>query len=324
MQHYLGIDIAKLKFDGALLSTERAIKCSFPNTSAGFAQLLQWLDKNHVDPTRCHAGMEATGSYGQALAHFLHDHSYPVSVINPARIKFFAQSLLSRNKTDAADAEIIARFCQQQQPAQWQPLPEGQLKLQALTRLLQELIGQQQDNRNRLENATCPAVTKCLKQLDKQLGKHILKVQGQIRQHLGEDERLQKQNELLQSIPGVGEATAATVLAELPPDLASARTAAAYAGVTPRQKQSGSSVRGRTALSKTGNSRLRKALYFPAITALKWNPLIRDMAQRLLARGKSKMCVVGAAMRKLLHLIYGVLKHQKPFDPKWQNQPITT
>ena len=89
------------------------------------------------------------------------------------------------------------------------------------------------------------------------------------------------------------------------------------------QKQSGRSVRGRTALSKTGNSRLRKALYFPAITALKWNPLIREMGQRLLARGKSKMCVVGAAMRKLLHLIYGVLKHQKPFDPLWQNQTIT-
>lgn len=323
MQHHLGIDIAKLKFDGALLSTERTLKCSFPNTALGFAQLLGWLRKNHIDPARCHAGMEATGPYGQALALFLHDHSFRVSVINPARIKFFAQSLLSRNKTDAADAEIIARFCQQQQPAQWQPLPEGQLKLQALTRLLQELIGQQQDNRNRLENATCPAVIKCLKLLDKQLQKHIVNVQGQIRQHLGEDERLKKQNKLLQSIPGVGEATAATVLAELPPDLASARTAAAYAGVTPRQKQSGSSVRGRTALSKTGNSRLRKALYFPAITALKWNPLIREMAQRLLARGKSKMCVVGAAMRKLLHLIYGVLKHQQPFNPHWPKQPST-
>jgi hypothetical protein len=152
---------------------------------------------------------------------------------------------LARNKTDSADAEIIARFCQQQQSAQWQPLSESQLKLQSLTRFLQELIRQQQDNRNRLENASCQPVIKCLKQLDKQLGKHIANVQKQIRQHLGEDEQLQKQNELLQSIPGMGAATAATVLAELPPDLASARTAATYAGVTPRQKQSGSSLRGR-------------------------------------------------------------------------------
>ena len=92
--------------------------------------------------------------------------------------------------------------------------------------------------------------------------------------------------------------------------------------MVPRLYESGT-LRRRARLSKIGPGRLRKALYFPAITALKWNPLIRDMAERLRARGKSKMCVVGAAMRKLLHLIYGVLKHQKPFDPQWQKQPIT-
>lgn len=317
MPCHLGLDIAKLKFDCALIVGQRLTKQSFPNSSVGFNQLLHWLAKQSA--ADCHAALEATGRYGEALAGFLFQRGFRVSVVNPARIRFFAQSLLTRNKTDALDAEIIARFCQQQQPRAWTPPAAAQSQLQALTRLLVDLQTQRQDNQNRLESATLPAVIRCLKLLDRQLAKHIASVQQQIQQHIQTDAQLDQQNQLLQTIPGVGPATAATVLAELPPQLATARQAAAYAGVTPRQKLSGSSVRGRTGLSKTGNGRLRKALYFPAITALKHNPIIRALAQRLLAKGKSKMCVVAAAMRKLLHLIFGVLKHQQPFNPNWHN-----
>jgi transposase len=315
MQMHLGLDIAKLKFDCALLVGQRLAQQSFPNTPAGFTALLQWLAKHAAKPAECHACLEATGRYGEALAGWLHQQGFRVSVVNPARIRFFAQSLLTRNKTDELDAEIIARFCQQQQPRRWTPASPEQLQLQALTRLLDDLLEQRQNNRNRLESATAPVVVKCLKALERQLTKHITTVQGQIREHL--DQHFARQNQLLRSIPGVGPSTVATVLAELPAQLENARQAAAYAGLTPRRKQSGSSVRGRPGLSKIGNGRLRKILYFPAITALKYNPIIRALAQRLLARGKSKMCVVGAAMRKLLHIIWGVLKHQQPFAPNW-------
>ena len=140
-----------------------------------------------------------------------------------------------------------------------------------------------------------------------------------IREHIGNHPDLKQQHELLDSIPGIGEMTAALLLAEVVDvtQYRSARQVAAYAGLVPRERRSGSSVRGRTRLSKIGNSRLRKALYFPAITALRCSPFFKEWAVGLRERGKCKMSVIGAAMRKLIHLAYGVLKTGKPFDPQW-------
>ncbi len=130
---------------------------------------------------------------------------------------------------------------------------------------------------------------------------------------------MRRQSELLDSIPGIAETTAALLLAEITDitQYRSARQIAAYAGLVPRERHSGSSVRGRTRLSKIGNARLRRALYFPAITALRCSPFFQAWAKGLRERGKCKMSVIGAAMRKLIHLAYGVLKTGKPFDPEW-------
>ncbi|MEI6084983.1 MAG: transposase [Verrucomicrobiota bacterium] len=124
---------------------------------------------------------------------------------------------------------------------------------------------------------------------------------------------------MLQNIPGIGETTAHKLLAEVPllGQYRSARQAAVYAGLSPRQRESGSSVRGKTRLSKVGNATVRRALYLPAVVAVQANPLLRVFAQRLLAAGKPKMAVVGAVMRKLLHQAHGVLKHNRPFDPNY-------
>jgi len=128
--------------------------------------------------------------------------------------------------------------------------------------------------------------------------------------------------DLLESIPGVGRQTAATVLAELPPvdRLPSAESAAAYAGLAPREFRSGASVRRRTRLSKAGNARLRKALFLPAQTAVRFNPLLKEFFARLVGAGKPKMQAVGACMRKLVMLCYGVLKNRAPFDPAWASK----
>jgi len=315
---YLGIDIAKRTFDAALLQDGRARHHHFLNSAAGFAQLETWLRDHATGPV--HAGLEATSRYGDALALFLHQRGVRVSVINPARTHAFAKSELARTKTDKADAALIARFLAAHQPPAWTPPAPEQRQLQDLTRRLEALQAMRQQERNRLELAEPASLLRDsleahLRHLEEQLDQ----LQASCRTHLQAHPPLQPRCRLLQTIPGIGETTALKLLAELPTaqQCPRARQAAAYAGLCPRQRQSGSSVHGKTRLSKTGNARLRKALYLPAVSAMRFNPILREFAQRLLERGKPKMAVVGAVMRKLLHQAYGVLKHNQPFNPNW-------
>jgi transposase len=151
------------------------------------------------------------------------------------------------------------------------------------------------------------------------LGEQIKRTEDLIRSHINHHPGLKRQSRLLDSIPGIAETTAALLLSEITDinQYRSARQVAAYAGLVPRERQSGTSLRGRTRLSKIGNARLRRALYFPAITALRCSPYFQAWAEGLLKRGKSKMSVICAVMRKLVHLAYGVLKNGKEFDPQW-------
>jgi len=314
---YLGLDIAKRKFDAALLHNGRTRHKQFPNHPDGFTQLRTWLQQYASTPV--HAALEATGIYGDALALFLHQHGYRVSVINPARIKAFAQSELSRTKTDAVDAALIARFTAAHQPAAWTPPPLQQRQLQALVRRLEavQAMRQQEHNRLELESADSP-ITASLRDHLAHLDQQIAQLQQALRAHFQAQPTLARQRELLETIPGIGAATATKLLAEIPRlrDYPSARQVAAFAGLTPRHRQSGSSVHGKTRLSKIGNAHVRRALYLPAVVAMHHNPLLQKFAARLLAAGKPKMAVVGAVMRKLLHQAYGVLKHGTPFDPQ--------
>jgi len=317
--HTLGIDIAKLKFDVCLITTSGKLKHKvLPNTAAGFAQLSAWLTKHEV--ARAHACMEATGAYGEALALHLHQAGHTVSVVNPAAIKAFAASRLSRTKTDKVDAELIARFCVALQPLAWTPPAPEVRQLQALVRRLEALVEMRTAESNRLEAIISVDVVKTsVEEHVAYLDQQIEQTQALIRTHINHHPRLKQQSALLDSLPGIGETTAALLLAEIVDvtQFASARQVAAYAGLVPRERRSGSSVRGRTRLSKIGNARLRKALYFPAITALRCSPFFKAWAEGLRGRGKCKMSVIGAAMRKLIHLAYGVLKTGKPFDPEW-------
>lgn len=315
----LGIDIAKLKFNVCLINLNGKLKHKvFPNTATGFEQLTQWLSKQGV--RRVHACLEATGTYGEALSLFLHQAGHTVSLINPAAIKAFAQSRLSRTKTDRVDAELIARFCLAQAPSAWTPLPQEVQELQALVRRLESLIEIRVAEENRLSSGvTVAAVRESVEGHLAYLNEQIKRCEELIQDHINSHPALKQQSELLDSIPGIGETTAALLLSEITDitQYRSARQVAAYAGLVPRERRSGSSVRGRTRLSKIGNARLRRALYFPAITALRCSPFFQTWAAGLRQRGKSKMSVIGAAMRKLVHLAYGVLKSGQPFDPEW-------
>jgi transposase len=315
----LGIDIAKLKFNLCLIKASGQLRHKvFPNTSTGFEQLSEWLSRQGVE--RVHACLEATGTYGEALAHYLHEAGQRVSVINPAAIKAFAGSRLSRTKTDKVDAELIARFCQAQQPPEWTPLALEVRELQALVRRLESLIEMRVMEENRLSSIIpVDSVRQSVEEHLSYLNQEIKRTEELIRQHINNHPTLKQQSQLLDSIPGIAAATAALLLSEITDinQYRSARQVAAYAGLVPRERQSGSSVCGRTRLSKIGNARLRRALYFPAITALRCSPFFQAWAKGLQERGKSKMSVICAVMRKLLHLAYGVLKSKKPFDPQW-------
>ena len=315
---YLGLDVAKAKFDAVLLQDGQTCRRPFSNSAAGFRTLQQWLGHRAALPV--HACLEATGSYGEPLALFLHQQGLAVSVVNAARIKAFAQSELLRTKTDSVDAALIGRFCAAHQPPLWTPPPLERRQLQACVRRIEALKTMRQQERNRLDleatgSLLATSLTEHLAHLDQQ----IVVLQQQARDLVRTHPALHHQAELLQSIPGIGETTAHKLLAEVPllGQYRSARQAAAYAGLSPRQRESGSSVHGKTHLSKVGNAAVRRALYLPAVVALRANPLLRTFAQRLLAAGKPKMAVVGAVMRKLLHQAHGVLKQNRPFDPNY-------
>jgi transposase len=313
----LGIDVSKLKFDACLVRDSGKFRHKgFPNTPAGFGQLSDWLAKHHVE--RAHACLEATGAYSDSLATYLHEQGHLVSVVNPAAIKAYAQSRLSRVKTDKADSTLIAQFCAERRPPQWRPLPREVRELQALVRRLDSLLEMRQMEANRLEVAATAAVSESLAGHLAYLDAEIAKTEQMIRTHIDSHPGLREQRDLLLSIPGIGSTTAAKLLGEIL-DVKlyqGARQLAAFAGLTPRPHESGSSVRKRAKLSKTGAPRLRKALYFPAIVAMHHNPHVKALSERLKERGKCPMQVIGAAMRKLVHIAYGVLKSGKPFDPE--------
>jgi transposase len=314
----LGIDISKSKFDVALLRDGQYHTATFNNNTGGFVKLRKWLKKH--DANQLHACLEATGRYGEALALFLHEAGYQVSVVNPSRIQAYAASQLRRNKTDKEDAKVIAHFCATQVPEPWKPPSAALQELQAMVRHLEALQTMRQQERNRLHAGIPSAVVrKTVEAHIAFLDEQIEALSQRIRDHIDQNPDLKQRKDLLTSIPGIADVTAARLLAEIPPleRFSGAPQLAAYAGLTPREHQSGATVSRRGHLTKTGNAHLRHALYMPALVAMRWNPIIQAFATRLQHRGKSKMTIVGAVMRKLLHIVYGILKSGRPFDPNY-------
>lgn len=324
---HIGLDVSKDTLDVCLLKGDKRHEKQFANDKAAHRSLLAWAERL-AGGASCHFCLEATGSYSQEIALFLVEQAQHVSVINPARIRFFGLACNAGNKTDKADARLIALYSLQQNPPAWnKPLAQVQL-LQALVRRLHALNDLLTQEKNR---AQVPGQDKCLlassKRIINALEKEKVRLQSQLQAHIHAHEELERKANLLQSIPGIGQITAWEIMAweimaEMPDveEFQSAQSAAAYAGLSPREQRSGTSVRKATHLSKRGSARLRRAFYFPAVCALRWNPAVRAHYERLRAAGKPKMVAVAACMRKLLMICYGVLKHQRPFDPAWQSQ----
>lgn len=287
----------------------------FTNNVAGFTQLSEWLKKNQVN--QVHACLEATGTYGEALTTYLSAGGQQVSLVNPAAIKASAGAQLSRTKTERVAAELIARFCLTQKPQLWTPAPPQVRELQALVRRLDALIEMPTMEANRLSSGvTTTEVKNSIESLISHLEEQIKRTAKLIRKHINNHPQLRADRDLLLSIPGLGEATVARLMSEINfHRYERAPQVAAFAGLVPRLRASGKSVRGRARLSKVGTPRLRRSLYFPAVTALRCHPVIKAWASGLRPRGKCEMQIIGAVMRKLIHLAFGVLRSGKPYDP---------
>lgn len=332
--HILGIDIAKDKFDVNLRLLEACDsrwEATFSNNPKGFKALQQWLVQNGPGSSRqVHACLESTSRYGDALAQFLHQEGYQVSLVNPRRTRHYADSQLTRTVNDPIAARLIADFCASQRPtlSLWEPLSPEHRQLRDLTRARQALVDERERFANMLETATGLARKAFLKQV-RQLARQAQALDRAIAQFVGLAPSLREQVALADSVPGVGLITAATVIAELPPiqKIPQAAQAVALFGLDPVKTSSGSSVDTPARLSRMGSRRGRKALYMPALVALRCNPIIHQLGQRLQNKGRTGKYLVVAAMRKVLRLIYGVIKQGRPFDPNWtapsQSAPAT-
>lgn len=318
----LGIDISKESFDVVLRGTGGEQHRVFSNDQKGFKALVGWAEKQ---PERVvHICMEATGSYWEGLAEALYQGGYRVSVVNPYQIKRYGDHLLNRNKTDKADASLIAEFCEKDRERlrAWKPFSPEIKALRSMGRRLDELQGMKQQEQNRLKSGvTDLVVIESLQENLKQLDAQIKALWKKIKEHVNQHPDLREKQRLLTSIPGIGKLTAIKLIAEIGEikDFTSASQLAAYAGLAPKQFQSGSSVHKQTRISKQGRTELRRCLYMPAVVASEHNPIVMDLKRRMLASGHVMIEVIVAAMKKLLHLVYGVLKSGKPFDPDYGN-----
>jgi len=319
---YLGIDVAKAKLDCCLLLDEIAGRRKTKvvnNTKPGIIDLLAWAAKQNISPEELHVVMDATGVYHEQAAMALSDAGVMVSIINPAQVKDFGRSLAVRTKTDGVDSFVLARYGALLKPAAWAPPPPEARMLQALLARREAIAQDLQRERNRQEKAdatdTPELIQKSIEDSIKFLVTQLAQFQQDIDDHINKHPSLEKDMNLLQSIPGVGPQVGGNMLSVLSGHhFESAEQLAAYLGLVPVEKQSGSSVHGRAKLSKAGPARMRAVLYMAAVVAKRCNPHVKAVYDRLLARGKTKMSALGAAMRKLVHLCFGVIKTQQPYQ----------
>jgi len=312
----LGIDVSKAKLDVALLRDGGKFRDKvIGNDRKGFEALLAWCTKHGV--ARGHVCMEATGAYWEELAEFLVDAGFEVSVVNPVLIRKYSESLGERSKTDKIDARVIAKFCAERRPERWQAPSKTVRGLRALVRRRDALIELRTEELNRRDSASEPRVLESINQVIAHLNGQIASIEKQIRDHIDSDPTLRDQRKLLQTVPGIGKVVSAMLLSYYGGDLrfANSKQAVAYAGLDPSLRESGTSVRSKPRISKKGHSNIRGTLYMPAVCAMTKSAWAKAVAKRLANAGKPPMLIIGAVMRRLVAIAYGVLKSGQPFNP---------
>jgi transposase len=313
----LGIDVSKLKVDVCLITAigGKEKYRTFRNSETGFQELAKFLERHGIHQIR--VCLEPTGRYGNKIALWLQQRGHQVSMVNPYRIKGFAISELKRSKTDKIDAGVIARFCQMHSPELWTPKSNDQRALQEIGRYHDRLKDAMTQEKNRmLAGVEDEDVRFAIEQHIAYMNGLCAQLQSRMREIIQGNKQLTEAFNVLRTICGVGQNTAFAFLGEigLGEQFRSTRQVEAYCGMNPRLRQSGNSLNCKPRLSKMGNNRMRRALYMPALTALRVSPAMQSYAERLRSAGKHNMVIVGAIMRKLLRIMFAVVRSNNPYD----------
>ncbi len=321
---FIGADISKRKVHCVLLlepATGKRRSKVVPNTAAGMEQLLAWAQKQTGRPVgEFQVILEATGPYHETAAQTLYEAGAVVSVVNPKQIKDYAKGIGHKAKNDDQDALALADFGAKRRPRPWQPPPPEFRQLHALLQRLAALDKDLQRERNRQEKATISAASaQVLTSLERSIAfleQERKRLLSQIDEHIDRHPHLRADRDRLLSIPGVGPVLSrwALMLLQHGQRFGSAAQFAAYLGLIPSEHRSGQTVHKRPQLSKTGPGHLRAKFYMAAMSAVRYNPMVRAHYERLLQRGKCKMAALGGAMRKLAHICFGVIKNQTDFQ----------
>ena len=317
---FAGIEVSQDELLVALRRDEQPLPLqSFPNSPEGHRAVARYLTR---PGRRVRVCLESTGVYGLDVALLLQKQAgIEVMEANPRAVRHFAHALMERGKTDPLDARVLLEFAARMPFQPWQPPSATALHLCGLARRIEAVTDLCAAEKNRLHAASAAAALPAAVRQDirRSIAFHeraLERLARQAQQLIATDPLWQESFEQLDSIPGIGPASAIALLAELSllaPDL-DVRQWVAAAGLDPREYSSGTSVHKKTRISKAGNRHLRRALYMPALVAVQHDPPLGAFYQRLLARGKLKMQALVAVMRKLLHAIFGMFKHHQPYD----------
>jgi len=316
---FLGIDVGKLDLFCHIIGTKEPIAGRFDNSDRGIAELLSWLERLGA-PIEITACLEQTGHYGFKVSKALYQHQiHSLFLVNPRQIKAFGQQKLRRNKSDTADAKLIARFLQSEHSdlRPWEPRSAENERITELSRYSESIVREVAKLKTKCEAAREPAIQRSLRRRIKIGEKEIADIRHRITKLIDSKKALKSDHDLIATIPGMGEISCQIMIAELPEIslFESARELAAWAGVTPCHHASGTSGRSTTPITKIGSANLRRALFMPAMNARVFNPLLKEFGDRLQENGKKKKQIIVAIMRKLIHQIYGILKSQEPYNP---------
>jgi transposase len=294
---------------------------TFANTTKGFVAFLQWVSKLSDSELPVRYVMEATGVYHESLAYYLHKQGVEVSIILPNKISNYARTLEVKTVTDKTASEVIARFGLERKLDTWKPASPVYKKLRQLTRERDQLVQSRTVAKNQLHaeqseaepnNTTVTRVKKQIAFLDKQ----EKEIKAELAALVKQNEAVKNKVELITTIPGVGSLTAVTVLAETNGFelIRNKKQLTSYAGLDVKEKQSGTSVKGKPKISKKGNKFLRKSMHLPALAAIGHDERFKAVFARLVSRHGIKMKAAVAVQRKLLELIYIIFKTEKKYD----------
>lgn len=332
LKQVVGIDVAQKELVVTLgrmfedLSIELYAYKVFKNTEKGFVGLTNWVKMLTKEEVKVLYVMEATGVYHQKFAYYLDKNNFEIAVVLPNKISNYIRTLDIKTITDKTCSQAIARFGLERKLDLWKRPKSIYKNLQQLTRERDQIVAERVTAKNQLHAETSEAEPneKSLKRIKARirlLNTQEKEIKNDINVIIRSDENLRKEIDIICTLPGVGELTAVIVLAETNGFelIRNKRQLSSYAGLDVKEKQSGTSVKGKPRISKKGNRSLRKAMHFPALSAVKWDENFKELYARLVSKHGIKMKALVAVQRKILEMIFTLYKNQKSYDKNYEN-----